>query len=69
MKENCTFCVEGEIFDVTTVRGPKTGRLISPILGQEPGTTKFWFRALKANSRVLVVRKGRADGILLRSVL
>lgn len=43
--------------------GWNTGRLMRLELGHEPGTTKFWFRAEKANSRDERVRNGLADGI------
>jgi len=50
---------------VRTFKGWKMGRSISLMLGQELGTTKFWFRAEKANSRVARVRKGFEEGIRL----
>ena len=57
---------ERSLGEVRTVKGEKIGRAMVLELGQELGMTKFWFRALKANSRVEVVRKGRAEGSLER---
>lgn len=49
---------------VSTVSVPKItkGGLISALLGQVPGTTKFWLMMLNPKSRETAVRNGRADG-------
>ena len=43
--------------------GAKIGTLF--VVGQEPGTTKFWFKAEKAKFRVPAVKNGRALGSFL----
>ena len=47
---------------VSIVRGSKIGRSMVLMLGHVPETTKFWFNAENANSRVLVVKNGSALG-------
>ena len=61
---NSSVCCLASISVVSTVKGLKIGRGIVLMFGQEPGTTKPWLSALNANSRVEVVRKGSAEGIL-----
>jgi len=56
------------MLEVSIVRVSKTLRamVLKLAWSQEPGTTKFWFRAEKAKSRALAVRNGRALGIFFR---
>jgi hypothetical protein len=63
-KLNSRVWVSGAIGAVTRVSGAKIGRGIVLMLRREPGTMKVWTRGEKANSRVLVVIKGRALGTL-----
>ena len=54
------------MFCVRTESGGNIGRsMVARFDGShDPGTTKFWFSAENANSRVEVVRNGSAEGIL-----
>ena len=61
---NSSVCCLAWILAVSTVKGLKIGREMVLMFGQDPGTTKPWLSALNANSRVEVVRKGSAEGIL-----